>query len=92
MIETVRDMDKYLVTILVLFLGISTRVSIVECFSNGPPSAACPTLSPNRAAHGARPQTTPVPYAVNLSALADPNGGFSYEPGRTYMCECIVQL
>ena len=50
----------------------------------GPPFAACTTLSPNPTFHGAPPQTSPVPYEVDLTSLLDSTGGFSYEPGVTY--------
>lgn len=84
-------MDTQYSVLLFSFLClIAIKLNVVECFSTGPPAAACTTLSPNPTPHGGPPQTTPVPYEVNISALADPNGGYSYEPGVTYMCKCMA--
>ena len=81
-------MDKRCsIVFFVIFLVAASIFSTVECFPSGPPAAACATLSPNPTVHGAQPQTSPVPYAINLSALDDGNGGFSYEPGMTYRRE-----
>ena len=48
-------------------------------FPTGAPMEACDTISPNPISHRADPQTTAVPYTVNISSLA--NG---YVPGRNY--------
>ena len=72
---------------LVLFLGITITclVNLVESFSSGAPSGACGTLSPNPTRHGADPQTTPVPYEVDLSALRNGNTDtYCYIPEETY--------
>ena len=72
--------------ILCILLVGSVQWSSVEGFSGGPPAAACPTLSPDPAFHGADPQTSPVPYEVNLDSLLDDTGGLSYVPGETFTC------
>ena len=63
----------------------------VESLPNGAPTQACDTLSPDPGPHGALPQTTPVPYSIDLSPFADGSGGYSYQPGETYNCKwsCI---
>ena len=61
----------------VLLLGVP--VTEVMGFSSGAPSGACSTISPDPTRHGANPQTSAVPYTVNISSLA--NG---YVPGQSY--------
>ena len=61
----------------VLLLGVP--VTVVTGFPSGAPLAACSTISPDPSAHGANPQTSAVPYTVNISSLA--NG---YVPGQSY--------
>ena len=57
----------------------------VKSFSLGAPSAACDNLSPNPTQHGAPPQTSAVPYSIDLSSLNDPTSGQpAYSPGQTY--------
>ena len=58
----------------------------IQGFSDGPPPAACGTLSPNPLFHGAQPQETELPFQVlDLSELdEDLDGEFSYTPGETY--------
>ena len=58
----------------------------VMALSDGPPVAACDTLSPDPTAHSASPQTGLVPYMVDLSELTDDSGSLSYVPGETYQC------
>lgn len=53
----------------------------------GAPSIACQALRPH---HLHSPQSRPVPYVVDLSNLADGNGGFSYIPGESYLCMYII--
>ena len=66
---------------------------LVEGLSGGAPSGACDTLSPNPmpAAHGADPQTSTVPYSIDISAFME-NGTFTYYPGQTYTCEYISDV
>ena len=47
-------------------------ISNVSSHSSGAPAEACSTLSPDQSVHGAPPQTTDVPYTLNLSALYNP--------------------
>ena len=71
----------------VLFLGLVSLVNLVESFGTGAPAGACGTLSPDPAQHGADPQTTPVPYEVDLSALRNgTTNNYCYVPGETYEC------
>ena len=83
------DMGKRCsIVFFVIFLVTASILSTVECNAAGPPGAACAPLSPLQSAHlNAPAQTVPVPYTVDLSALSDGNGGFSYEPGMTYTRE-----
>ena len=60
---------------------------VAEGFSTGAPVDACETLSPDPLFHGADPQSSDVPYEIDLSSLADTSGGLSYVPGDTYSCE-----
>ena len=41
-------------------------------FQTGAPQAACQTLTPDVSSHGAQPQSTDIPYLLNLSAFYDP--------------------
>lgn len=66
-----------------LLLGVLEQAN---GFPFGAPMSACGTLAPNPFAHGAPPQTSPVPYEVDISALSDGNGGFEYVPGQLYQC------
>ena len=67
--------------VLTLLVGVSY---VVEGRSTGAAAGACTTLAPDPSAHGAQPETTPVEYTVNISALSDGSGGWSYTPGQTY--------
>lgn len=57
---------------------------LVEALPGGAPQGACATLSPSADQHGAGPQTTAVPYAVNISSMSDGAGGYAYVPGEVY--------
>lgn len=61
-----------------------------ECFSSGAPSAACGTLSPDPASHGAQPQGSLVPYSIDLSVFDVGGGVFEYIPGNTYTSKSIA--
>ena len=80
-------MEKYIILLVAVLLSIAIKVNVVQSFSGGAPAAACATLSPDPNQHGAPPQAPPVPYEVDISALDNGNGGFTYVPGRTYMCK-----
>ena len=74
-----------------LLLGVALLASLygpqqVSSFSMGAPIDACDTLSPNPTRHGAQPQTTEVPYIIDLSPFDD-NGTLEYSPGQTYTCK-----
>lgn len=61
-------MEHYLAFALLLWISaFSPTIS----FQTGAPQAACQTLSPDATQHGAQPQTTDVPYVLNLTALYD---------------------
>ena len=75
-------------SLLLALFGVLQR-SDVEAFPTGPPSEACPTISPDPDFHLAQPQTSPVPYELDLSALLDDDGGLSYIPGDSYPSKSI---
>ena len=60
---------------IVLLLGVA--VTAVVGFPSGAPASACSTISPNHM--NTSPQTSAVPYTVNISSLT--NG---YVPGQSY--------
>ena len=51
--------------------------------SSGAPLAACDTLSPDPVGHLAQPQSSAVPYSIDLHQFCV-NGTYSYTPGATY--------
>ena len=59
-------------------------------FPFGAPPAACSSLSPNPFAHEAQPQTSQVPYEIDLSAFDDGTGSLSYTPGETVSSMCTM--
>ena len=74
-------MGRYLTLTLLL---ISTAAPAF-CFPSGAPLAACETLAPNASAHGAQPQTSDIPYVLNLSAFYDPAlDRMVYTPNTVY--------
>ncbi len=62
----------------------------VECRSSGAPSEACATLSPNPTAHGAQPNTGPVPYIIDLSDFDEGDNVLEYQPGATYQSNYYI--
>jgi len=52
--------------------------------SGGAPEAACSTLTPQ---HPSSPQTSAIPYTIDLSVFDDRGGNLSYYPGMSYQCE-----
>ena len=77
-------------TALLVLASIVYSRQLVDGFTSGPPYQACPTLSPFPAAHGGPPQTSSVPYHINLSSLIDESGSFSYEPEVPYKRKVYV--
>ena len=73
---------KELVLSLVLLTSVATRVHTLP---SGAPAAACDTLTQQHG--GVTPQTSPIPYQIDLSPFDDGDGGFAYEPGRAYECK-----
>jgi hypothetical protein len=65
---------------------VSAEWCKVESFSSGAPLDACSTISPDPNRHGAQPQTSLVPYNIDISQLSDAGG---YTPGQTYSCKQI---
>ena len=63
----------------------------VDCYSSGAPSQACDNLTPNAGSHGAQPQSTSVPYSVDLAPLTG-TSGVVYTPGRTYTRMSLSRL
>lgn len=70
-------------------LCLSTVIIVAACAyladanSAGAPAAACDNLTPN---HGS-PQTSEVPYVIDLTPFEDDGGTLVYTPGRTYTCK-----
>ena len=74
-------MENYLELTLLLFSIIPAALS----FPLGAPQNACQTLAPNATSHGAQPQVTDIPYALNLSAFYDQaTGEMVYTPDTVY--------
>ena len=71
---------------LLLCAALLLQASVYQqtsALSVGAPLTACTTLSPDPTAHGAQPQTSTVPYIIDLAQFC--NGGtYSYTPGQTY--------
>ena len=78
-------MEKYI--LIAVLLGLAIKV---ESRSTGAPAGACTTLSPEPTAHNAEPQSSTVPYEVDLSAFYY-SGGYYYYPGQTYLCKSCNQ-
>ena len=74
-------MDHYLALTLLLITNATPTFS----FPSGAPRSACETLAPNATEHGASPQTSDIPYVLNLSALFDPAlGRMAYTSNAIY--------
>ena len=69
-----RVMEAALVLLLVI---ASSGFTEVQARSGGAPAEACVNLTPN---HAGEPQTSPVPYSIDLAQL-----GEGYTPGQTYI-------
>ena len=73
------------VVTLSLFLTLVATPLSVHGFSTGAPADACTTLTQQ---HGSNsPQTSTVPYTIDLSVFDDGAGGFVYVPGMSYQRE-----
>ena len=86
-------LDKQNMKTLLLSVALLTSLygpQQVSSFSSGAPPAACDTLSPNPTQHGAQPQSTEVPYSIDLSPLCN-NGRLMYSPEQTYTCEFVTR-
>ena len=70
---------------LLAVLLLSVVVGGTNALRTGAPSSACDTLTPQHTT----PQTSAVPYVINMDQFSDGNGGFRYTPGQTYTCEFI---
>ena len=74
-------MEHYLGLVLLLISMVPPTLS----FPTGAPQAACQTLAPDAAQHGAQPQVTNIPYVLNLSAFYDQVlQQYVYTPNTTY--------
>ena len=70
-----------------ILLSVTYLSDVAEGLSTGAPSPACSTLAPLQSMHlNAPPQTSDVPYEVDLSDLDDGTGNYTYIPGATYSC------
>ena len=76
-------MTSSVVPAMLALLVCATLLNPAECLPTGAPAGACATLTPSIQNHIAPPQSSPVPYEVDLLSLDDGNG-FSYVPGETY--------
>ena len=79
---------KSLVSVVVALVVLYARG--IESRPEGAPAAACDTLAPfqNPAGHADPPQTTIVPYMINLIPFNN-SGTWEYNPGNTYTCKLI---
>ena len=87
-------MKTFVAASMLLFLAMVACPSPVRAFSGGAPPGACSSLSPSSSptpnGHGANPQSSPVPYTIDLAVFDDGNGSLSYQPGMTYQREPIA--
>ena len=68
-----------------LILVLVSMAAPTLCFPSGAPQTACQTLAPDATSHGATPQVTDIPYALNLSAFYDQaTGEMVYTPDAVY--------
>ena len=79
---------KSLVSVVVVLVVLYARG--IESLPGGAPAGACDTLTPllNPAGHAQPPQTTTVPYMINLTPFNN-SGSWEYNPGNTYTCKLI---
>ena len=62
-------------------------------FPSGAPQAACQTLTPDATQHGAQPQITDIPYALNFSAFYDQaTEEMVYTPDIVYNGMCLRRV
>jgi hypothetical protein len=70
---------------LVLLLFVAVHVSRVAGFRAGAPAQACNNLSPSQGPHGGPPQTSTVPYEIDVSIFRDAiTDQLLYTPDTTY--------
>jgi len=74
--------------LLVAFL-LSVVVGGANALRTGAPAEACDTLTPQ---HTGSPQSSTVPYVINMDQFSDGDGGFWYTPGQTYTCAFTCTL
>lgn len=75
--------------LLVVFL-LSVVVVGVTARAGGAPAEACDTLTPQHSPNS--PQTSAVPYVIDLEQFSDESGNLLYSPGQTYTCEFTCTL
>ncbi|XP_065906599.1 putative defense protein 3 isoform X2 [Dysidea avara] len=63
-----------------ILLSCALLITVVNSRSSGAPEDACGTTTDIVPGHTGSPQTSPVPYTVDLSTLT----GMMYTPGQTY--------
>ena len=67
---------------LLLVLSLTAKIN---ARSGGAPAEACGTLTQQ---HGSNtPQTSTIPYEIDLSVFDSGSGNLFYEPDATYSCE-----
>ena len=86
-LRSVNNMKSLLPLVVVLAVLYARGV---ESLPTGAPIGACDTLTPllNPAGHAQPPQTTTVPYWIDLSRF-NKSGTWEYTPGETYTCKFI---
>ena len=91
-VSFIATMKTFVAASMLLFLAMVACPSPVRAFSRGAPSGACSSLSPSPGpqGHDANPQSSPVPYTIDLAVFDDGNGSLSYQPGMTYQREPIA--
>lgn len=62
---------------------IASSICFADARSAAPPASTCASLLPSMNAHGT-PQTSQVPYEIDLTQFEDENGTYVYTPGMTY--------
>jgi hypothetical protein len=89
--RTLSSKMKSLLSVVVVLAVLYARG--IESLPTGAPAGACDNLTPfrNPAGHADPPQTTAVPYMINLTPFNN-NETWQYTPGNTYNCKLISCL
>ena len=77
---------KSLLSVVLLLASLYARG--VYSYTVGAPIYACDALAPIPIAHNGPPQTTTVPYTIDLSSFNN-NGELQYNPEESYTCKLL---